>query len=90
MLKSKEAKTIYEIIASCTVKASLDLNASLIISFTAKGYIPFQLAKYRPRPLVIAITKSQETATYCELGYSLKSILIEEGADVDHNEVIKR
>lgn len=77
-------------VSSCAVKAGLDLNASLIVSFTVKGFTAFQLAKYRPRPLVLAITRNKQTAMYCDLGYGVKSVLVEDSPNADEKAIIKK
>jgi len=53
-----------EVVCSYSVRAALDLKASLIITITETGSTSRLVCKYRPRVPVICITNSPDTAHY--------------------------
>ena len=54
--------TVEETIASCAVRASFDLKASLILAFTHSGYTATLLAKHKPRCPVLVVTPHEWAA----------------------------
>lgn len=51
-----------EAICSAAVKASLDLNASMLVVLTETGNTARMVAKYRPRAPILTITNSESCA----------------------------
>lgn len=64
-------KQIDDVICSCAITASLDLDVCLIIVFTRTGRTAVTVSKYRPRAPVLALTRSEAVAMYCSLGYGI-------------------
>ena len=89
MHKSCVSRPISETICSCAMKASLDLDVSVIIVFTTTGNTAFQIAKYRPYPVVLAVTNKPATAMYSRLGFGLQSLLIENMNELKSETLIK-
>lgn len=75
-------------ICSCAVKAALDLDVSLIIVLTSTGHTSFQISKYRPLPLVLAVSDSLETIKYCHLGYGIKTFHVKDMNTISAEDLI--
>lgn len=67
------AKKIKDVICSCAITASLDLDVCCIIVFTRTGYTALAVSKFRPKAQILAVTSNQNVANYCELGYGIHS-----------------
>ena len=61
-----------EAIASCAVKASFDVKASLIIVFTNSGLTARKIAKHKPKCPVIAVSPNE---------WAAKSVLLHRGVE---------
>ncbi len=59
---TKEQETISEAIAESTAKASEEVEASAIVSFTQSGFTARLISKHKPKVPIIAITTSHKTA----------------------------
>ncbi|KAK8792909.1 hypothetical protein WA158_005073 [Blastocystis sp. Blastoise] len=62
VLTYQTSMTVPESIASSAVKASIDVNAKLIIVLTSTGSTARQVAKYRPRLPIYVLAESKQTA----------------------------
>ncbi len=72
------------------MKASLDLNVSLIVAFTATGHTVYEIAKYRPKPFILAVTDKDETARYCDFGYGIQSLVIHDMNSLSADSMVEK
>jgi len=68
--------TPQEAIASCAVKASFDINASLIIVFTYTGLTPSKIAKHKPICPILAVSPNEFTAKAVLLHRGVESMVV--------------
>jgi len=78
LLRQNKEKSMQDIICSCTINASLDLNVSLILIFTQTGLLSTKISKYKPRANILAVCPSQSIANFCELSYGVNSMILTE------------
>ena len=69
-------QTVEEVICSCAIATSLDLDVCLIVVFTKTGHTALTVAKYRPRAAILAVTEDEPVAKYCTLGHGLYSCVV--------------
>ncbi len=60
------------------------------MAFTATGHTAYEIAKYRPKPFILAVTDRAETAKYCELGYGMKSLVIHDMSLLSADAMMKK
>lgn len=80
-----------EAIASCAVKASFDVKASLIIVFTHTGITARKIAKHKPKCPVLAVTPNEWAARGVLLHRGVHSMLVGSlvGSDTLINKVLE-
>ena len=61
-MKLGDLVTVEETIASCAVRSSYDLKATLILAFTHSGRTASLLAKHKPRCPVLVVTPNEWAA----------------------------
>lgn len=67
--------------ASCTIAE--DLNAAAIVSTTQSGYTAQQIARYRPRVPILAVSPSPWTQRKLALVWGVETLLVADFADTD-------
>jgi len=84
-IKKLNIEKVENVICNSAIKLSLDLNSPLIIVFTKKGKTAYKVSKFRPDSIIIAITDSEYTRKYCNLGYGIQSIIVQDLSDTNKN-----
>ena len=73
-----------EAIANCAVKASFDLNASLIVVYTRSGKTAKSVAKFKPKCPILAVTNSAESGKQCMLYKGIFFMIVDSLMEDDH------
>jgi len=73
-----------EVVCSYSVRASLDLKATLIITITETGTTSRLVCKYRPRVPVICVTNHADTANFLELTRAAVSYVVNDIHGSEH------
>lgn len=79
------SNTIPDAISHAACYTALDINAKAIICCTQSGYTARMVAKYRPRPMIIAVTPQETTYRRLALSWStlpLKTVQTENTDDM--------
>jgi len=81
-----------EVVCSYAVRASIDLNASLIITITETGTTSRLVCKYRPKVPVFCVTNSQYTAHFLLLSRGAIPFVVPSLSGTDHlvNEAMEK
>lgn len=85
---TKDEKTIPESVGYAACKLAETIHAAYIISFTQSGSTAQIVAKYRPRPPILAPTPEEKTFRRLSLIWGVVPILSEESQNTD--EMIKK
>jgi len=80
--------SVVEAIASSAVRATFDLNATMIICLTETGHTARLVAKYRPRAPIVTVTSNEQTARQCLVSRGLFPLLV--GSMVGSDSLINR
>ena len=75
--------TIADAISHAACYTAMDINAKAIICCTQSGYTARMVAKYRPRPLIIAITPLETTYRRLALSWSVLPLKTDQMTDTD-------
>jgi len=65
-----------ECISSCSVKASFDVNAKLIIVITHSGNTAIRVRTHQPKATILAITQSEDTAQRLMMKAGIYPVLV--------------
>ena len=77
------SNTIPDAISHAACYTALDINAKAIICCTQSGYTARMVAKYRPRPMIIAVTPLETTYRRLALSWSVLPLKIGHTEDTD-------
>ena len=77
------SNTIPDAISHAACYTALDIGAKAIICCTESGYTALMVAKYRPRPMVIAVTPLETTYRKLALSWSVIPLKISRSANTD-------
>jgi pyruvate kinase len=80
--------SVVEAIASSAVRATFDLNATMIICLTETGHTARLVAKYRPRAPIVTVTSNEQTARQGLVSRGLFPLLV--GSMVGSDSLINR
>ena len=72
--------------AACASACELaeSLSAKVVAGFTASGSTAWRLARNRPRPVVVALTPSEEAARQLSVGWGIVALVTPDPRDLDH------
>ncbi len=82
------SQTIPDAISYAACNTARDLDAKAIICCTQSGYTARMVAKYRPEPLIIAVTPLETTFRRLALSWSVLPLKIDQTENTD--EMIER
>jgi pyruvate kinase len=80
---SSQNVSVAEAISHATVQSANELNVVAIITSTQSGSTAKQVAKYRPKAIVLAATPSDKVMRKLALVWGVKPILVPRTADID-------
>lgn len=80
---SSQNVSVAEAISHATVQSANELNVAAIITSTQSGSTAKQVAKYRPKAIVLAATPSDKVMRKLALVWGVKPILVPRTADID-------
>jgi pyruvate kinase len=75
--------TIPDAISHAACYTALDIGAKAIICCTQSGYTALMVAKYRPKPVIIAVTPLETTYRRLALSWSVLSLKIDQTQNTD-------
>lgn len=79
---------VSETISSSAVKTANDIKAALILTLTESGNTARLVAKYRPAPIIIAITQNKETARQLMVSRGVFPVVV--GSVIGADRIIQR
>lgn len=83
-LSSKESNKIDDALGKASCVIAEQINAAAIISLTSSGYTASNIAKYRPRIPIVAITENEETLRQLSFIRGVYAILMNEEKDPEN------
>lgn len=75
--------TVPDAIGHAACYIALDINAKAIICCTRSGYTAQMVTKYRPKPMIIAVTPLETTYHRLALSWGVTPLKIEDSEDTD-------
>ncbi|MGQ9608111.1 MAG: pyruvate kinase [bacterium] len=75
--------SIPDAISHAACYTALDINAKAIICCTQSGYTARMVTKYRPKPMIIAVTPLEQTYRRLALSWGVMPLMVEETENTD-------
>jgi pyruvate kinase len=75
--------TIPDAISHAACYTAMDIDAKAIICCTQSGYTARMVAKYRPRPTIIAVTPLEKTYRRLSLAWGVSALMIDQTNSTD-------